>query len=397
MEPDVARAGRAAPIIAWSVVDFPAPFGPIRPTISPCTHLEREAANSSNGSEQDLERRPPTSVGPVSRLALVGRRFRRGRPPPRRRWRGSRRRPPASVRPWSSTWIRSQTSMIRAMLWSIRSTPAPWSSRTARMTAANLGTSASGRPAAGSSISTKRGSVASARATPSRRSSPCGRARRGRMPRRSSPSSPRSSVARAARLSGAGPDSDRSDLDVLPYREVAERSAVLERAGDSRTTAPVGPPARHVAALELDGALVREVEARDEVDERRLPRAVRADQPDDLVAAHLDGDVLEGAHSGERPRDAGGPECSSGPPTGPCDCSSDAGEVPNLDLRDDLRRDRVRPPSALVVLDLDHAVRTTRDGVQLRREGHEPRSRRDLLEPLHLSGERHSPVSTSPA
>src|SRR6185503_489234 len=66
--------------------------------------------------------------------------------------------PSASVRPWSSTWIRSHTSMISAMLWSIRSTPAPWSSRTLRTTAANSGTSASGSPAAGSSISTNRGS-----------------------------------------------------------------------------------------------------------------------------------------------------------------------------------------------------------------------------------------------
>ena len=27
--------GSTRPMIAWSVVDFPAPFGPIRPTISP--------------------------------------------------------------------------------------------------------------------------------------------------------------------------------------------------------------------------------------------------------------------------------------------------------------------------------------------------------------------------
>ena len=81
--------------------------------------------------------------------------------------------PSASVVPWSSTWMRSQISMISAMLWSISSTPAPWSLQTERTVAANSGISASGSPAAGSSSSTKRGSVASARATPSRRSSPC--------------------------------------------------------------------------------------------------------------------------------------------------------------------------------------------------------------------------------
>src|SRR5581483_11978108 len=88
--------------------------------------------------------------------------------------------PDARVLPWSSTWIRSQTSMISAMLWSMRSTPALYSSRTVRMTAAKSGTSASGRPAAGSSIRTKRGAVASARATPSFRSSPCASVAAGR-------------------------------------------------------------------------------------------------------------------------------------------------------------------------------------------------------------------------
>ncbi len=77
--------------------------------------------------------------------------------------------------------MRSQTSMISAMLWSIRSTPAPCSSRTVRTAAAKRGTSASGRPAAGSSRRTKRGSEASARATPSRRSSPCASADAGRV------------------------------------------------------------------------------------------------------------------------------------------------------------------------------------------------------------------------
>src|SRR5204862_530011 len=48
-----------------------------------------------------------------------------------------------------------------------------------RTTSASPGTSASGRPAAGSSRSTKLGSVASARATPSRRSSPCASAAAG--------------------------------------------------------------------------------------------------------------------------------------------------------------------------------------------------------------------------
>ena len=69
--------------------------------------------------------------------------------------------------------MRSHTSMISAMLWSISRTPASYLSRTELTTAAKSGTSASGSPAAGSSMSTNLGAVASARATPSLRSSPC--------------------------------------------------------------------------------------------------------------------------------------------------------------------------------------------------------------------------------
>ena len=61
-------------------------------------------------------------------------------------------------------------------------------------------------------------------------------------------------------------------------------------------------------------ALVGEVEAREDVHERRLARAVRADQADDLVAMQLERDVSERLDAFERARDAGGPERSSGPP-----------------------------------------------------------------------------------
>ena len=43
-------------MIAWSVDDLPAPFGPIRPTISPRLHLEREAAHGAHGAVANLER-----------------------------------------------------------------------------------------------------------------------------------------------------------------------------------------------------------------------------------------------------------------------------------------------------------------------------------------------------
>ena len=42
-------------MIACSVVDLPAPFGPIRPTISPRPHLEREVAHGRDAAVGDVE------------------------------------------------------------------------------------------------------------------------------------------------------------------------------------------------------------------------------------------------------------------------------------------------------------------------------------------------------
>src|ERR1700675_1493520 len=148
--------------------------------------------------------------------------------------------------------MRSQTSMISAMLWSIRSPPASYSSRIERTTSAKAGTSASGRPAAGSSMRTKRGEVARARATPRRRSSPCG-------------SDPAGLSAWGERWS----DSSRS----LPRRPAPE----------------VGPPPRDVPSPQVDLALVGEVETREDIHERGFAGAVRSDEADDLVSVELEG------------------------------------------------------------------------------------------------------------
>ena len=300
-------------MIACSVDDLPAPFGPIRPTISPGATSSESAADGRDRPVAHLEvarrRRPLTS-------APRGRRSRRGT---RRRRRGSPRIssgvPPASVRPWSSTWMRSQTSMISAMLWSIRSTPASWSSRTERTTAANSGTSASGSPAAGSSISTNVGSVASARATPSRRSSPCASAPAGSVGLSASrPITSRRSAARRRASRGEAPtpsaatstfsrtESDRNarlcwNVRASPWRP---RRLALQRVM-SRPSSSTVPS-------------VGEVEAAEQVDEGRLAGAVRPDQPDDLVAVQLERDALHGLHPVERAGQAGGPERSSGPP-----------------------------------------------------------------------------------
>ena len=76
--------------------------------------------------------------------------------------------------------------------------------------------------------------------------------------------------------------------------------AVLERAGETVAAAPVRRPAGDVAALELDGAFGRPVEAAEHVHERRLAGAVRPDEADDLTAAQLEGHAPKRLDAGER-------------------------------------------------------------------------------------------------
>ena len=195
--------------------------------------------------------------------------------------------------PWSSTTMRSQISITSGMLWSISSTPAPWSSRTERTTAANAGTSASGRPAAGSSSRTNCGSVASARATPSRRSSPWASDPAAMLRERREPEDVEQLVGSLPGAARAGADAERRHLDVLAHRQAAKAVAVLKRAGQPVPAAPVRRPVRDVAAREQHRPGGRPVEPAEHVHERRLAGAVRADQPDDLAAPELERDLPE--------------------------------------------------------------------------------------------------------
>ncbi len=90
------------------------------------------------------------------------------------------------------------------------------------------------------------------------------------------------------RLAGRGTDAERGHLDVLARREAGEEPPLLVRPRQPGPRPAVGRPRRDRLTRELDLALGRGVEARDDVDERRLPGAVRADQPDDLVAMQLE-------------------------------------------------------------------------------------------------------------
>src|SRR5207237_6547974 len=100
----------------------------------------------------------------------------------------------------------------------------------------------------------------------------------------------------------------RGHLHVLADRETAERAAVLERPREACTPAPRRAPRGHVAIAELDRASVREVEAAEHVDERRLAGAVRPDQADDLVPVQLNRHIAERPDALERARDPGRPQ-----------------------------------------------------------------------------------------
>ena len=75
--------------------------------------------------------------------------------------------------------------------------------------------------------------------------------------------------------------------DVLECRHLREEPDVLERAGHPE----LGDLVRLLAGDRLPGephhAFARLVDARDDVERRRLPRPVRTDEPEDLPLADL--------------------------------------------------------------------------------------------------------------
>jgi hypothetical protein len=94
----------------------------------------------------------------------------------------------------------------------------------------------------------------------------------------------------------------RPDQHVVEHAHRPEELDVLEGARDPLADDAVRGRAEEVVAGELELALVRLVEPRDHVERGRLPRAVRADQPDDLALADVERDLVEGDDAPEAPR-----------------------------------------------------------------------------------------------
>src|SRR6266566_912705 len=129
------------------------------------------------------------------------------------------------------------------------------------------------------------------------------------------------------RLARSHTDPERGDLDVFADGEGPQRAAVLERACKAGARGSMRTPAGDVPIAELDGDVLQRL------------------------------DALEGTRNG------GGPKGFFGPPLDPA-CRR---RISQLERRDDLRPHQALE-AGLVVLDLDHAVVAPVDGMQLRRE-----------------------------
>ena len=286
------RAAGTRPMIACSVVDLPAPFGPIRPTISPSLELERRARARRGRRRTAPRRRRARSISALDhrRLAEV-----RGGDVEVRADLGGRALgerpalvehldPVADLHHERHVVVDQQHAGL--VLVAHRAHDGGELGHLALRAARRRA-----RRGAGSAAR-----VASARATPSLRSSPCARLPAGcsRVPRRArraraacAARAPR--LARAERPSRAprprrsrGRESDANDRAVL--ERPREPRAARGGAGSTRVTSR--PPSSTVPAVGKSKPV-------EHVDERRLAGAVRADQPDDLVAVELERHVAE--------------------------------------------------------------------------------------------------------
>jgi len=88
-------------------------------------------------------------------------------------------------------------------------------------------------------------------------------------------------------------ETQRRDLDIFGNRHVAEQSAGLEGASNAMLAEAIGFPAGGVVVRQQHAPGGWPLEPGQAVDEGRLARTVRSDQPDDLVALDLQADVRD--------------------------------------------------------------------------------------------------------
>src|ERR1051325_1941827 len=87
---------------------------------------------------------------------------------------------------------------------------------------------------------------------------------------------------------------------VLAHRQLREHLQQLEGAADPEAVELAGPHAGDAAAVDAHLPRRRRELAEDAVEQRRLSRAVRPDQAEDLALAHVEGDAVDRAYAAER-------------------------------------------------------------------------------------------------
>ena len=92
------------------------------------------------------------------------------------------------------------------------------------------------------------------------------------------------------------------DGDRLEDGEVGEQPGLLVRASKTEPGPTEGRQARDVAAVELHAAVRRTQVAGQDVEQRRLSRAVGTHQPEHFTSRCVHGDVVDGAQPAERAR-----------------------------------------------------------------------------------------------
>jgi hypothetical protein len=91
----------------------------------------------------------------------------------------------------------------------------------------------------------------------------------------------------------------RAEQHVLADRHRGEQAEVLERARDTQLGDPMRLAREHVLAVEPDRAGLRRVQPADAVEERRLARAVRPDEPADLTAFDIERRLVQRCDASE--------------------------------------------------------------------------------------------------
>src|SRR5205814_23301 len=87
--------------------------------------------------------------------------------------------------------------------------------------------------------------------------------------------------------------------NIFEHAQVGEGAHDLKRARDAQPTDLVWAQASQRTTFEGNAAVARPRHASDQVDQRRLTRAVRPDQSQDLARAYVEADVLDGHDAAE--------------------------------------------------------------------------------------------------